>query len=228
MFEVIFTMIEVKEVSFSYGTVQALDDISFTIKSNESIGIKGPSACGKSTLIKLLNGIVFADKGSYLFNGHLINKEIMKNHTFSKWMHQKMGVVFQNPDSQLFCNNVYEEVSFGPIQMGLSDIDIKNRTEDCLNMLGIDEIRYRVPYHLSQGEKRRVAIASMLSMNPDILILDEPLNDLDKDWERWLTDFLICLKLAGKTLIISTHNEEFLKIVCTRILTMDKNHKLYQ
>ena len=219
-------MIKLEHVSFSYDNICALNDISFSINDNESIALKGPNGCGKSTLLKLLNGIIFPTKGDYYLDEYHITKDTMRDNKFSKMFHQKIGFVFQNPDTQLFCGNVYEEIAFGPRQMGFSEDIVDKRTQDCLNLLEINHLRDRAPYHLSGGEKRKVAIASVLSLNPYILMLDEPLNGLDSDSQEWLVNFLINLKSSNKTILLSTHDETFAHTVCDRQILINKNHQI--
>ncbi len=139
----------------------------------------GANGCGKSTLLKLLNGIISPDSGSYGFHGEEVTHKKLQDEKFSKLLHQKIGFVFQNSDTQLFCSSVYDEVAFGPRQMGLEESEVEHRVNDCLALLGIQEFRNRIPYHLSGGEKRKVAIAACLSLNPEVLVLDEPMNGLD-------------------------------------------------
>ena len=135
-----------------------------------------------------------------------------------------MGFIFQNSDVQLFCSNVEEEISFGPRQMGLSDEEVKQRTDDVIALLDIEKLRDRAPYHLSGGEKRKVAIACILSMNPEALVLDEPLAGLDRKTQEWLVGFLLDLKKAGKTLIISTHNDELAHTLADRLVVISDDH----
>ncbi|MDO5517265.1 MAG: ABC transporter ATP-binding protein [Clostridium sp.] len=219
-------MIKLEHIYFSYNDIYALKDISLTINNDESIALKGPNGCGKSTLLKLLNGIIFPTKGDYFFDNYHITKETMKDNKFSKWLHQKIGFVFQNPDTQLFCGNVYEEIAFGPRQMGFSEDIVSKRTEDCLKLLEINHLKNRAPYHLSGGEKRKVAIASVLSLNPSILMLDEPLNGLDSDSQEWLVNFLIDLRNSHKTILLSTHDQAFAHTVCDKSIEINKNHEL--
>ena len=166
-------MIELKNVCYAYGKEIALRYINLNIQKGESVIIQGPNGCGKSTLIKLLNGIIFPMEGSYTYQGHEITEKTLKDTRFAKWFHQQMGYVFQNADTQLFCGSVEEEIAFGPTQMGLSENEIRQRTEDCLKLFGIEKLRERPPYHLSGGEKRKVSLACILSMNPEVLILHE-------------------------------------------------------
>lgn len=219
-------MIELKNVCYAYGKEVALRYINLSIQKGESVIIQGPNGCGKSTLIKLLNGIIFPMEGSYTYQGHEITEKTLKDTRFAKWFHQQMGYVFQNADTQLFCGSVEEEIAFGPTQMGLSEDEIKQRTEDCLKLFGIEKLRERPPYHLSGGEKRKVSLACILSMNPEVLILDEPLAGLDESTQEMLIDFLKQFHSAGKTLIIITHNNQLAKELGTRFVQMNEDHKL--
>ncbi len=119
-----------------------------------------------------------------------------------------------------------EEISFGPRQMGLSEEEVKQRTDDVIGLLGIEDLRERAPYHLSGGEKRKVAIACILSMNPEALVLDEPLAGLDRKTQEWLVEFLLDLKKAGKTLIVSTHNDELAHTLADRLVVIGDDHSI--
>ena len=142
-------MIRLENVCFAYEKEIALRYVDLHINRGDSIVIQGPNGCGKSTLIKLLNGIIFPSEGKYFYQGHEINEKALKNSQFAKWFHQQMGYVFQNADTQLFCGSVEEEIAFGPVQMGLSDAEVHERTEDCLKLFGVEKLRERPPYHLS-------------------------------------------------------------------------------
>ena len=219
-------MIELKNVCYAYGKEIALRYINLNIQKGESVIIQGPNGCGKSTLIKLLNGIIFPMEGSYTYRGHEITEKTLKDTRFAKWFHQQMGYVFQNADTQLFCGSVEEEIAFGPTQMGLSENEIRQRTEDCLKLFGIEKLRERPPYHLSGGEKRKVSLACILSMNPEVLILDEPLAGLDENTQKMLIDFLKKFHVSGKTLIIITHNNQLAKELGTRFIRMNDKHEI--
>ena len=217
---------EVRDLSFAYGSNQILKDISLMIKEGKITTIMGANGCGKSTLIKLLNGIIFPSEGKYFYQGHEINEKALKNSQFAKWFHQQMGYVFQNADTQLFCGSVEEEIAFGPVQMGLSEAEIKKRTEDCLHLFGLEKLRDRPPYHLSGGEKRKVSLACILSLNPEVLILDEPLAGLDEKTQDMLVEFLQSFHNAGKTLITITHNRQLAETIGTRFACMNEEHEL--
>jgi cobalt/nickel transport system ATP-binding protein len=217
-------MIKMANISYSYSNIPALNNISLNVLRGESVILMGPNGSGKSTLLKLINGIITPDSGSYIFDNEVITKKKLHDPKFSKLFHQKIGFVFQNSQTQLFCPEVYDEIAFGPRQMGIIESEVEQRVKDCLDLLNIQALKYRTPYHLSEGEKRKVAIASVLSLNPEVLVLDEPLNGLDPRTQRWLVEFLIDFNKVGKTLIISTHNLEFLQEISNRAILFDENH----
>lgn len=219
-------MIEIKNVTYSYLDIIALNNINLEIKPGEAVALMGANGCGKSTLLKLINGIISPERGSYRFNGEEITHKKLQDNKFSKQLHQRIGFVFQNSDTQLFCSSVFEEIAFGPRQMGLDELEVTKRVKDCLKLLNIENFENRIPYHLSGGEKRKVAIACVLSLNPDVLVLDEPMNGLDPKTQRWLVEFLVKLNKAGKTLIISTHNLELVHEISTRAILFNEEHTI--
>lgn len=219
-------LFSLENVCFAYEGHIALRYITLDVARGETIALRGPNGCGKSTLLKLLNGLVFAEEGTYRFDGEIISEKTLKDAKFSKRFHQRVGFIFQNSDVQLFCSSVEEEIAFGPRQMGLSEEEARQRTDDVIRLLDIEHLRERAPYHLSGGEKRKVAIACILSMNPEALVLDEPLAGLDRKAQEWLVEFLLQLKQAGKTLIISTHNDELAHTLADRLVTMDEEHQI--
>lgn len=220
------TIIKLDKVCFAYDGLIALRYIDLDIHRGETVVLQGANGCGKSTLLKLLNGLIFPEEGQYFFEGDEINEARLKDQIFSKSFHQKIGFIFQNPDVQLFCGSVREEVEFGPRQMGLSEEEITRRADDVIRLIGIEHLSDRASYHLSGGEKKKVAIACVLSMNPEVLVLDEPLAGLDKSTQDWLTDFLQELQDAGKTLVISTHDDELAHLLGDRIVYMNERHEI--
>jgi cobalt/nickel transport system ATP-binding protein len=219
-------MIEIKNVTYSYLDIIALNNINLEIKPGEAVALMGANGCGKSTLLKLINGIISPERGSYRFNGEEITHKKLQDNKFSKQLHQRIGFVFQNSDTQLFCSSVFEEIAFGPRQMGLDELEVTKRVKDCLKLLNIENFESRIPYHLSGGEKRKVAIACVMSLNPDVLVLDEPMNGLDPKTQRWLVELLVKLNKAGKTLIISTHNLELVHEISTRAILFNEEHTI--
>jgi len=219
-------MIEIKNLSFKYKTNLALKDINLEIREGEAVALIGPNGSGKSTFLKLINGIVFGDSGSYVFYGQEITEKKLQDNKFSKLFHKSIGFVFQNSDAQLFCPSVYEEVAFGPRQMGMDDKEVDKRVRDCLKLLDIEKLKDREPYNLSGGEKRKVAIASVLSLNPEVLVLDEPMNGIDPKGKRFLRDLIIKLNKSGKTIICSTHDFEYVKGVFQRAVVFSEEHTI--
>lgn len=219
-------MIEIKDVFYSYPDAIALNNINIVIKPGEAIALMGANGSGKSTLLKLINGIISPDRGCYRFNGEEVTHKKLQDSKFSKLLHQKIGFVFQNPDTQLFSSSVCDEIAFGPRQMGMSESEVTKRVNDCLDLLSIQDFKNRIPYHLSGGEKRKVAIACVMSLNPEVLVLDEPMNGLDPKTQRWLVDFLNKLNKTGKTLITSTHNLELVHELSNRSILFDETHSI--
>ena len=218
-------MIKLENVYFSYKDKIALRDINIEIKEGESVALIGPNGCGKSTLLKILNGILNPNEGKYVFDDDEITEKKLNDSTFSKSFHKRIGFIFQNSNAQLFCSTVYDEVAFGPRQMGLSEDEVQSRVNDCLELLYIKDLKDREPYNLSGGEKKRVAIASVLSLNPEVLVLDEPLNEIDPKGKKFIRELLIKLNESGKTIICSTHEFGYVKGVFKRgIVFSEDNH----
>jgi cobalt/nickel transport system ATP-binding protein len=219
-------MIELRDVSFSYAEAPALSHVELAVARGEALALIGPNGSGKSTLLKLLNGLVFPESGSYLFDGEEVSAARLKDPRRARSFHQRVGFLFQNSEAQLFCTSVYDEVAFGPRQMGLGDEEIEGRVGDCLELLGIGALRGRVPYHLSGGEKRKVALASVLALNPEVLVLDEPMNGLDPRTKRFLRDFLVSMRDAGKTIICATHDFEYVEGLFGKAAVFSSGHEL--
>lgn len=206
-------IIELKNITLGYEASQSiLHNFSCAIYAGETIHLTGDNGCGKTTLLKLLNGLIQPQNGQYIFQGTEITPELLKQQNFAKSFHQKIGYLWQKPEAQLFCSSVEEELAFAPLQMGLSLAEIQKRVQDTLELLGITHLSQRTPYTLSGGEQKKVAIGSLLTMNPQIWILDEPMNDLDSQSQNWLIDFLTSLKTAGKTILFTSHHTQLNQI----------------
>lgn len=205
-------MIKLDDICFAYDITPVLKHFSTEIADGEFVVIKGDNGCGKSTLLNIINALEFAEIGTYTFDGTVIDKKAVKNEQFAKAFHQKIGYVFQNTDAQLFCSSVYDEIAFAPRQMQLDEAEVAKRVEDILKLTGTEHLKERAPFHLSMGEKKKVAVASVLAMNPQVLILDEPMNFLDKKSRLWLVEFLNQMHSIGKTIIIVSHTDDFDKM----------------
>ena len=201
----------------------ALNDVTLEIQTGEFIGLIGHTGSGKSTLIQHLNGIISPSSGEILLDGENIHKDKAK----LKEVRRRIGLAFQYPEYQLFEMTVYKDVAFGPTNLGLSAEQIHENVVAALNIVGIDETFYeKSPFELSGGQKRRVAIAGVLAMNPEVLILDEPLAGLDEKTQDMLTEFLQDFHKAGKTLITITHNRQLAENLGTRFAVMNEEHEL--
>jgi cobalt/nickel transport system ATP-binding protein len=198
---------ELKDVHFAYlGKFPALCGVDIAIERGQKIAVIGANGTGKSTLLHLLDGLIFKDRGSVKFLGQELSEQSFNDEDFSRNFRRSVGLVFQNPDIQLFCPTVKEDIVFGPLQLGLAKNEIKKRLEELVEVLGIKDLLGRSPHQLSIGEKRKVAIASSLIINPDILLLDEPTAGLDPLTTRHIMDLLIQANSLGKTIITSTHD----------------------
>ncbi|OOM14300.1 energy-coupling factor ABC transporter ATP-binding protein [Clostridium saccharobutylicum] len=219
-------MIKLQNISFTYKNKTALDNVNVQIEEGESIAIIGPNGSGKSTFLKVLNAIVFSSNGKYIFDNTEINEHRLKDTKYLKLFHKRLGFVFQNSDAQLFCSTVFEEVAFGLMQMELPHEEVNKRVDDCLNLLSIEKLKDEHPYNLSGGEKKRVAIASVLAMNPEVITLDEPMNGIDPKGKRFLKELLIGLNKSGKTIICATHDFEYIEGVFNRAIVFSEDHKI--
>lgn len=219
-------MIKLENISFTYKNKTALDNVSVNIEEGESIAVIGPNGSGKSTFLKLLNAIIFSNIGRYIFDNTEINENALKNTRYLKLFHKRIGFVFQNSDTQLFCPTVFEEVAFGLMQMALPEEEVNKRVRDCLNLLNIDKLKDEHPYNLSGGEKKRVAIASVLAMNPEVITLDEPMNGIDPKGKEFLKELLTALNKSGKTIICATHDFEYIEGVFKRTIVFSEDHRI--
>ena len=216
-----------QDVSYEYpGGVPALADVSLRIEQGERIAILGANGSGKSTLIKLLDGLLFAQNGSVEAFGNPLTEATMRDQPFSHRFRKRVGFLFQNSDAQLFSPTVRDEIAFGPSQMGLAIEEVEERITDIAHLLGITGLLERTPFRLSGGEKKRVAIASALAINPDVLLLDEPTTGLDPRSQYWLVELLHTLHHAGKTLVTATHDLATAPDIADRAIVFDESHRI--
>ena len=211
-------MITIQDGNYHYTDEIGIHDIQLQIKQGETIALMGPNGAGKSTLFKILVGLLPLSSGHYHFKDWTIDDTFLKDPHRSGQLFQQVGLIFQNSDTQLFNTSVYDELAFGPRQLGLAAVEIDQRVNDTLALLEIEHLRDRIPYHLSGGEKKLVAIASVLTMNPSLLLFDEPFNGLSPKYQRLIAELLQELKAAGKTMIISSHHHEKIQEVIQRVL----------
>lgn len=200
-------LISFDDFCFAYGEHAVLSHIDLDIYPGDAAVLMGDNGSGKSTLLRAMVGLNLAQQGSYRFDGRIVDEKSMADPAFSKRLHQRVGFIFQDSDSQLFCASVEDEIAFGPRQMGLEPKEVERRVSDVCELLGITELRRRAPYNLSGGEQKKVAIACIVSMNPDVYLFDEPMASLDQRSREWMLGFLDELHAAGKTLVVATHDQ---------------------
>jgi cobalt/nickel transport system ATP-binding protein len=198
---------ELKDVHFSYlGKFPGLCGIDMNICQAEKISVLGANGTGKSTLLQILDGLIFPDTGVIRVFGKELSEKAFRDEEFSRSFRSRVGFIFQNPDAQLFCPTVKEDIIFGPLQLGVDRNEIKNRFDKLVDTLDIKYLIDRSPHQLSIGEKRKVAIASTLIIEPQVIILDEPTAGLDPFTARHIIDIVIQYNLEGKTIITATHD----------------------
>jgi cobalt/nickel transport system ATP-binding protein len=198
---------ELQDVYFSYlGKYPALCGVDIHIRQGERITIIGANGSGKSTLLHMLDGLIFPDKGTVKAFGSELQEGRFNDEGFSRNFRKNVGLVFQNPDVQLFCPTVREDIVFGPLQLGVGKKTIARRFDELMHILNIEDLLDRSPHQLSIGEKRKIAIASTLMIDPAVLILDEPTAGLDPLTTRHIVDLLLAAHAAGKTIITATHD----------------------
>jgi len=198
-------ILEARNVRYRYPRgMEAVCDISFHIRKGEKIALVGPNGAGKSTLLKMFNGMIRPDSGLMLFDNRPIEYDIASLRILRK----RVGFVLQNPDRQIIAPTVYQDVAFGPTNLGYPEHEVKRVVTLALRHVGLEGFERRPPHQLSGGEKKRVAIAGVLAMDPDVLVLDEPTSGLDPSGSEDIMELLDELNHDGKTIIISTHNVE--------------------
>ena len=197
---------ELRGITYCYQEVVALHELDLSLPSERRFALLGPNGSGKSTLLRILDGLCFPEKGSVLFRGEPLTEDRLRNEEFGFQFRRSVGFVFQNPDVQLFSPTVFDEVAFGPLQLGWSKEDIRRKVAEMLERMEISHLRNRTPQHLSMGEKKRVALASVLILDPAVLLLDEPTSALDPRSESRMIDFLVSCSQSEKTVITATHD----------------------
>lgn len=211
-------LIKLSAVSFSYpdGT-RALTDINISIQNGERVGVLGTNGAGKSTLFQLFNGLLQPTQGTVTIKGRVVEKQYFKE------VRRMIGMVFQDPDDQLFSNTVRQEIAYGLINLGIAGDHLEEAAAWALQVTGLTGYENRSPFNLSGGEKKRVALASVLAMRPEVLVLDEPTAALDPMSAANIIDLLNDInKGLGITLVFSTHDVDTVPLLADRLYVMDK------
>ena len=210
-------MLEVKNIKYSYNKdYQALKGVSLKVEKGEMVALLGKNGAGKSTLFLHLNGIYEPDEGQVFIDGEELKydkKSLLK-------FRQKVGIVFQNPDDQIFAPTVEEDVAFGPLNLKLPMEEVQKRVTESLARVGMSGFEKKAPHHLSGGQKKRVAIAGILAMKPEVMVLDEPTAGLDPQGVRDLSKLLKELNDEGITIIISTHEVDLVPNYAKRVFVL--------
>lgn len=220
-------LFELRNLTYSYlGTDPVLANIDLELNLGESVAILGANGSGKSTLLKLLCGLIYPTSGQILAYGKELSEKSLENPHFVSEFRQRIGFVFQNSDAQLFSATVRDELAFAPLQAGLSNEVVAERVNSTAELIGISHLLDRPPYRLSGGEKKKVALASVLTVNPEVLFLDEPTNGLDPRTQYWLVEFLAALHHAGKTIITATHDLSIVEDIANRVIIFREDHTI--
>ena len=218
-------LFDLREVGYKYaGRQVALDGVSLRIWPGERVALLGANGSGKSTLLKILDGVMAPTCGTTRALGRDVAAVAAGEDGFS--FHREVGLVFQDPDIQLFSATVLDDVAFGPLQLGLTQEDVRERTDEALAEMGIAHLADRAPFELSGGEKKRAAIASVLSLRPQVVLLDEPTASLDPRTKWVLVDLIQRLAAAGRTLIVATHDLDIVPLIADRAVVLSEQGRV--
>jgi len=211
-----------ENVGFKYDQIPALSGLSLTIERGQSVALVGANGSGKSTLLRLLDALCYPTSGRLSYCGTPLSEEALRDENVFLSFRRRVGLVFQNPDVQLFNPTVFDEVAFGPLQMGWSRDETIARVNCALEQMGITDLRERPPYRLSGGEKKRVALASVMVLDPEVLLLDEPTAMLDPRSQSQLIDLIQNWKGDSKTIVTATHQIEIIEDIANRVVVLEQ------
>ena len=217
-------LFEVAKLTYRYDSLAALDNLSLAFPEGSRVALVGANGSGKSTLLRILDGLYFAQEGAVRFRGEELTEERFADNAFAFSFRRQVGLVFQNPDVQLFNPTVFDEVAFGPLQLGWPKSEVRERVGGTLERFGIAHLKDRVPHRLSGGEQKRVALASVLALDPAVLLLDEPTAALDPRSQSRMIDLLVEWGGGAKSVITATHNLGDLEDIADRCLVLDGGH----
>lgn len=220
-------IIKIENVSYNYyGKIPALVDVSLEIKEGEKFAVIGANGSGKSTLLQIISALIYPSGGNVFFRGNEVSEKTLKDSVFLRFFREKVGYVFQDSDVQLFCPTVVDELLYGPMQLGINENEAMDRAFEVMQMLNIENLKDRPSYMLSGGEKKRVAIGSVLTMNPEVLLFDEPTSGLDPRTQCFLVELLFELNEAGKTIVIATHDLSLVDELHCRVAVLSEDHRI--
>lgn len=220
-------IIRLEGINYSYyGKIPAVCDISLSVTEGDRFAVIGANGSGKSTLLQIMGGLIHQSEGEYAFRGRGVSESTLEDKGFLRFFRERVGFVFQDSDVQLFCPTVLDELLYGPFQLGLDEKEALERADGVMQMLNIENLKGRPTYMLSGGEKKRVAIGSVLTMNPEVLLLDEPTNGLDPRTQCFLVELMLALSEAGKTLVIATHDLSLVDELHATVALLSEDHRL--
>jgi cobalt/nickel transport system ATP-binding protein len=212
---------KIEDLAFDYDGIPALRGFSLEIARAERVALLGANGSGKSTLLRILDALYFPSAGSVTFQGEALTHERFRSADFSLRFRRQVALLFQNPDVQLFNPTVFDEVAYGPLQLQWNKDELVQRVEETLAFMSLAHLRDRPPYRLSGGEKKRVALASVLVLNPQVLLLDEPTAALDPRSQGQVIDLIQQWKGAAKTVVTATHQLDIVEDIADRVLVME-------
>ncbi len=212
---------ELQDIHFDYEGIPAIRGLSLHVEQGERVALLGANGSGKSTLLRILDALYFPSAGSVLFEGEPLKAQRFHQEEFSLSFRRRVALVFQNPDVQLFNPTVFDEVAYGPLQLRLEKEELLRRVEAMLTFMAISPLKDRPPYRLSGGEKKRVALASALVLDPEVLLLDEPTSSLDPKSQSQVVDLIQQWKGSEKTVITATHQLEIVEDIADRVVVLE-------
>ena len=213
---------ELSNVSYAYQNQPALDDLSLRIRRGDRVALLGANGSGKSSLLRLLDALYFPDKGELKAFGEVLSEDALADDEINFAFRRRVGLVFQNPDAQIFNPTVFDEVAFGPLQLGWPRDRILRCVDEMLARFAITHLKDRAPHRLSGGEKKRVALASVLILEPEVLLLDEPTASLDPESQSEVIRFLIESRNTGRTIVTATHDLDIVEDIADFVFVLDK------
>jgi cobalt/nickel transport system ATP-binding protein len=214
-------LFETAGLTYRYDRLAAIEDLSISIREGSRVALVGANGSGKSTLLRILDGLYFGQAGVVRFRGEELTEDRFADDAFAFSFRRQVGLVFQNPDVQLFNSTVFDEVAFGPLQLGWPKSAVQERVGETLARFGIAHLKDRAPHRLSGGEQKRVALASVLVLDPAVLLLDEPTAALDPRSQSQMIDLLVEWGGGAKSVITATHNLGDLEDIADRCLVLD-------
>ena len=220
-------LFELTDVHYAYGRdIPALSGVSLTVSPGERVAILGANGCGKTTLLKLLGGLIFPQRGSYRAFGREITDDLLARDPFGMFFRKEIGILFQNADAQLFNPTVEDEIAFGPLQLNGSPEAVGHEVMKAMNTFGVRGLSGRPPFALSGGEKKKVALASVMVMDPQVLLLDEPTAGLDPRSSRTLVDLILEAERRGKTVITATNDLHIVSEIAGRVVVFGEDRRI--